>query len=315
MATEIRPIEAAVEGLERRLIDVIDALLSFPPKGLRLTRRRRDGLTAALLERVEQAMRNGPDPALEALYDRYSKISFEDRREFEQGMKLAFAEQMVSEVLGADFVDEHAAESAEELFARASERFEAEQRQRDAEKAARQESRRESAAQARRAEEQLAVGHSVRAVYRKLVSSLHPDRETDPDELKRKTNLMKEINRAYQANDLLTLLNLQMQVEQIDATTLAALPVERLRHYNEVLREQLRALNDEIAERVHQLMWQLGERGRPMRDPREVETRLKYQLSRLVIDRELLELSIARLQSDWARAAEIDALIEMLDWE
>jgi curved DNA-binding protein CbpA len=42
----------------------------------------------------------------------------------------------------------------------------------------------------------------VREVFRKLASELHPDRETDPAEHARKTELMQRVNQAYKAGDL-----------------------------------------------------------------------------------------------------------------
>src|SRR5690606_17021590 len=84
-------------------------------------------------------------------------------------------------------------------------------------------------------------------VFRKLASALHPDREPDPEERRRKNELMQEANRAYEANDLLTLLDLQLRIEQIDTAHLASLDPERLAHYNQVLREQLAELDEEVA--------------------------------------------------------------------
>ena len=59
---------------------------------------------------------------------------------------------------------------------------------------------------------------AVREIFRKLASALHPDRETDPGERARKTALMQRANVAYAANDLLGLLELQFEVDQIDAS-------------------------------------------------------------------------------------------------
>src|SRR5690606_20305824 len=84
---------------------------------------------------------------------------------------------------------------------------------------------------------------SVREVYRKLVSALHPDREIDAAERKRKTRLMQRANQAYERNDLLELLALQIETEQIDAAALASVPEERLKHYNQVLLDQARVLD------------------------------------------------------------------------
>ena len=70
---------------------------------------------------------------------------------------------------------------------------------------------------------------SIREIFRKLASALHPDRETDRKGCEVKTALILQVNRAYAGNDLLTLL--ELQIEQVDASHIArgagvpALPV------------------------------------------------------------------------------------------
>ena len=98
----------------------------------------------------------------------------------------------------------------------------------------------------RHAKKAQGVSHSIREVYRKLASALHPDKEPDPAERDRKTDLMKRVNVAYDQRDLLALLTLQLEIEQIDQSTIDNLPPTRLRHYNEVLREQSLELGSEI---------------------------------------------------------------------
>lgn len=55
-----------------------------------------------------------------------------------------------------------------------------------------------------------------------------------------------QVRSGYQSGDLLGLLNLQLEIEQIDAAHLASLSAQRLAHYNQVLREQLSELRAEI---------------------------------------------------------------------
>lgn len=90
------------------------------------------------------------------------------------------------------------------------------------------------------------ASRSVREVYRKLVSVLHPDRAASPDEARHKTALMQQANEAYEKNDLLQLLALQLAVEQIDQAALLNIGESRLEHYNRVLAEQLAELTREI---------------------------------------------------------------------
>jgi hypothetical protein len=47
-----------------------------------------------------------------------------------------------------------------------------------------------------------------------LVAALHPDREPDEQERKRKTELMQRVNTSYGKKYLLLLLELQLEIEQ-----------------------------------------------------------------------------------------------------
>jgi hypothetical protein len=110
--------------------------------------------------------------------------------------------------------------------------------------------REDKKAQKRHAEEEQAkaeIKQSLRELMRKLVSALHPDREPDAAERERKTELMKRVNDAYERNDLLTLLSLQLEIEQIQAADIANFSDERIKQYIRVLEDQLRALRDEQA--------------------------------------------------------------------
>ncbi len=87
---------------------------------------------------------------------------------------------------------------------------------------------------------------SLREIYRKLASALHPDRELDPAERERKTVLMQRVNQAYDKKNLLQLLELQMEIEHIDQTAINSLSEERLAHYNKILKEQLAELEQQV---------------------------------------------------------------------
>lgn len=110
--------------------------------------------------------------------------------------------------------------------------------------------RKKSAKQIAKEEKQQAeaqqISQSIREVYRKLASALHPDREPDPQERERKTALMQRVNQAYEKNNLLQLLELQLELEHIDQGHLNNLGEERLAHYNKILKEQIYGLDDEI---------------------------------------------------------------------
>lgn len=99
--------------------------------------------------------------------------------------------------------------------------------------------------EARQEEEEALASKSVQEVYRKLVAVLHPDREPDAQERERKTELMQRVNIAYGKKDLMQLLELQLEIEQIDAAHLNQIADSRLKYFNKILREQLAELGQE----------------------------------------------------------------------
>ncbi|AJK46778.1 J domain-containing protein [Burkholderia plantarii] len=90
------------------------------------------------------------------------------------------------------------------------------------------------------------ISRSLRELYRRLASALHPDREPDPDERARKTDLMQRLNRAYDKQDLLQLLELERDLNRAGTDRLAGAGDELLQHYNGILKAQLGALDREL---------------------------------------------------------------------
>ena len=103
-----------------------------------------------------------------------------------------------------------------------------------------------SARELRQQAEAVKLQQSVRDIFRKLTSALHPDREQDPAERARKTALMQRVNVAYGANDLLGLLELQMEIEQIDQASLDCLDEARIKQFNKILSQQLEDIEREV---------------------------------------------------------------------
>jgi hypothetical protein len=67
-------------------------------------------------------------------------------------------------------------------------------------------------AQAEKAEsDETLAQQSIQGIYRQLVQTLHPDRETDPSERERKTLVMQKVTVAYEEKNLVELLSLQQQ--------------------------------------------------------------------------------------------------------
>ena len=92
------------------------------------------------------------------------------------------------------------------------------------------------------------IRQALRTIYRKLVSMVHPDRETDPQRREQKTALMQRANQAYDGKDLLQLLALQQELGQIAPETLQALAGEDLKTYNQALQHHLARLKAQVQE-------------------------------------------------------------------
>jgi hypothetical protein len=157
---------------------------------------------------------------------------------------------MVEDVLDIDLGDELDFNSPEQMFADLDAKLEQkllQQQQVDEEhRNKRKKSAKQLEKEARLEAEEQNVSQSIREVFRKLASALHPDREQDPLERERKTVLMQKVNVAYGNRDLLQLLELQLELEHIDQNAINAVSETRLQHYNKVLAEQSSELQQEI---------------------------------------------------------------------
>lgn len=243
IARECAPLGDRLRAIEVRIVKCLDQLLA-PGMDQRLSRRQRNVLSRELTERLDSLLDGDPtpDPELEAMYARHAGMSLAESRRQDQAFEKDAAEAVLGAMFGEDAVKDHEAEDAESLFRHVRDKLGAQ----DAARPGRRQSKRADAAAERRQAAEREATQSVRDIFRKLASALHPDRETDPAERERKTALMQRVNQAYESNDLLQLLSLQIEIEQIDAEHLAGVPESRLKHYNAVLRDQLASLDAEL---------------------------------------------------------------------
>ncbi len=233
----MQPLQSAFVACSTQWLHGLDALLSQRT----WSRSERRMLTHLLCEDAGMLLGIMEDDTVKALFDKHSQVSFETGKQRElQSMK-----EMTEMFTGLDLGDEIRTE--EDLAERMHEEMAARAAAEQARKQRRAQGRRKTDAQLRReAEAQLAT-QSMREVYRKLVSALHPDREPDPDLRAHKNDLMQRVNKAYDAKDLLTLLEVQVQAESVQmAKSVGSISGERLQHYNKVLAEQLAGLKTEI---------------------------------------------------------------------
>lgn len=297
---EYEPLMDQYNHLRTLMLHVFDQ--AYPNKLLKKPERKQlqfyiESLVVSLLEAE-------PTDELKAIYNKYNKVDFDTEEEMLQ----ADMQAMLSDVFGVKIdqtidyrdpeamlrlLDEqaqayHAQQEAEELDAVGAEK-----------RAGKGAAKAQTKQQAKWAAEEKEAGQALREVYRKLASSLHPDREPDPVERARKTGLMQRVNVAYDNKDLLGLLALQLEVEQIDVAAINSISEERLKHYNRVLAEQEEELALELVQvqAVFSLRFPgAGAEPSPYADdlePTLLHLALQHEVAELKEEIEVIELDLA----------------------
>jgi hypothetical protein len=246
------------------------------------------GLVRGLIDQLSASA----DPQVQALYDMY--VSDEDTQEAaqEQAEAAKRLRERIEEALGQPLNKPSQYQTPEEMMAAGMRQWQQQQEANEAKKNAKRTARKaQKQAQkkntaAEKGEVPVAVlreldaKSAIRTIFRQLASALHPDREPDEQERLRKTGLMSEVNAAYEKNDLTTLLRLQMQVSQVSPQSTAKLADDKLIAMSLLLKEQVAALEDDLA---------------------QLESRLSRELCvpvRADVDPAVMAQSLQRLQAD-----------------
>ncbi len=244
-AAELAPLYERTDALRFEAIKALDQIIDR--KGLTKTDRR--SISAFIVELAGALLSDCNTPELQVIFNRHSDIDF-DEIEAERRDEMKF---MLESMLGVEFDDDADLTSPDDILKYAQASLQEKQAQlATAEETQAQVPRKKTAKQLAKEEQQQLdekqVSLSIREIYRKLASELHPDREPDPQERERKNALMQRVNHAYERKNLLQLLELQLELEHIDQSGLNNIGEERLKHYNKILKEQLLDLDRTIME-------------------------------------------------------------------
>jgi hypothetical protein len=287
--SQLLPLQQTLAGAQTRLVYRLDQVHSR--KGI--TRGERNLLSVIIAELAVTLLSGREDAQLKELYNRHGGSNYDAE-------ETAAAEDFKStleDLLGLELPDEPDFSSPEEFFAQARAQLDAREEARAQRSARRKKSPEQLAREAQQQAEAEQVSRSIREVYRKLASVLHPDREADAQERARKTALMQRVNQAYDNNNLLLLLELQLELEHIDQNAIGNIGDEKLKHYNKVLREQVADLDREVAETETRFAMQYGLS--PF-----IELSPRTALDDLAMDIAELENAIRRLEADLAVLAD-----------
>lgn len=234
---------------------------------------------------------------LKPLYDRHSAVGYDERGEASR--------QLAKELLGAhlglapDELDELA--SAEGLFEKLRERERAQQ----AHARERQERARARKARSKGKPDPAEPPNlpPARELYRKLATALHPDREADPSERARKTELMQRLNQAYKAGNLLALIELQLEIGQLLPEQLRRMDDARICDYNRELDRQLKEIESELLQVEEGFRAEYGLTGGRRLDPAKLNALMagiKRDLGEDILDTEA-ELRALQTQAEFKR--------------
>ena len=274
---ELTPLLSRMTDLRIELVHCLDRASGH--KSLTPAQQRK--LDQAIAELAAQVLAEREDAQVKEIYNKHNPVDFDSEEAAHTHDVKSFLEDMFDLELGE--ADEH--DSLDGLFERARAQFREKHMQHEAQKRSHEERRSKRTKSARQLERERRaeddakrVSQSIREVYRKLVSELHPDRETDPQERARKTELMQRINQAYAKRNLLQLLELQLELEHISEEYIAGLDQERLRHFNAVLKEQIAELKQELITVEVQFCQQFGLSPYDDVNPESVVRDLSYEI-------------------------------------
>lgn len=303
-AGQLLPLRTAADALGRRLILELDA--QFDNDNLSASERRMvSSLVASLAGQRDDL---SEDDALKAVFNRHSASDYDEDAAEEIATLMEELEQFFGHSLGRneDF------RSTEELLRLARRKLADQQAQESSRKEARAERRAErakakkpAASLQRREALQAELKQSLREIYRKLASALHPDREQDPVLKLHKTAMLQAVNHAYDKQDLLHLLEVQLELQQLDRDGLNDLGDDRLRHYNKLLREQLNELEQDVTQAESQFAHGYGIRPLQRLTPETALLLLKVEITK--------QASVnSAIESDLAQLADIRSLKQWL---
>lgn len=253
----ISPIELELTEVTIRLIKF---LYSYYNQA-KLTRKQEENVVECMGRLMEEVAKNQSlDDELKEIYDTFNEVSFDD--ELDEQVK-ELKDDLSARVLRdfgveLDFSDIDFKDMSPENQARIHSRIvEAVEEKKEAEfKYATQNNqpKKKTKSQLNREEierqKEEIKSKSIRAIYLSLVKILHPDTETDAVKKLEKEDLMKSVALAYEANDITTLLKLEMQ--WLNAEKSNSLTDDKIKIYIDVLKEQVQELEQQMRYMVFQ---------------------------------------------------------------
>ena len=246
----LKPMEVELGASQLKYIKL---LLPYIANKKLLTKREKDALKNYLSLTVKEILTlldDEPTDELKEIYEIINGSGFDKDMEDEfERMKEGLGDMMKSMGVDVDLEGINKGMSEEEVAEKVAEMEQEHHRledKKEQEQAARKKTKKEIEKELKEKKLEEARKKNISSIYRQLAKLIHPDLEIDPEIKLQKEETMKRLTVAYEENDLLTLLKMEiewMQKEEKDALKLSD---EKLAIYNEVLKEQVAGLEEKM---------------------------------------------------------------------
>lgn len=192
-----------------------------------------------------------PDEKAKVIYKKWTDTNYDDvikeAKEEEMEDMTDFIKSMGIDfdISDVDMDDPATAEKFYEKLHEARQKYEAENLER---KASRKKNKKQLEAEAIEKMQDELKNKNLRSVYLSLAKILHPDSETDPNIKLEKEEVMKQVTKAYEDKDIITLLVIETQWLKNTEERLANIKEDVAAIYIQLLKEQAKKLRQQKAE-------------------------------------------------------------------
>jgi hypothetical protein len=209
--------------------------------------RQREVFNDFMLREINDVLKYEKFDDLKAIFDKYSGQDYDQLVAKTEAMAKKHAVDMMNVMYDLDLDEDAEIEDIREKIAHKKAETEAAQETAAEERRSR---RKMTDKQQERADKQAAavsdMNRTTKQIYVDLVKNFHPDQESDEARRQWKTEIMKQVNVAYQENDFLKLMELQISLLEERENRLQGLGDEQLKYFNKSLRQQLEDLEREV---------------------------------------------------------------------
>jgi Tfp pilus assembly protein PilO len=216
-------------------------------KTIKLTNKQIEEVEYIMLDLLDDAFAViKPDAETEKLYQDIAGTGFKEVIKEEMQERKEDMQDQFYDMFGVD-IDMNDFDDSPEGYARFQQKMQEQIELQEQRQGKRKKTKKQLEKQARLLEEKEIEKRTIRSIYMSLAKLLHPDTEMDEAIKKEKEEIMKEITKAYNENDLSSLLRLELQWVAKETDHLEKLTDDKLKIYIGVLKEQAKELEIEKA--------------------------------------------------------------------